>query len=112
MISGSVSAGNLGPFGTISLQQTDSIVDWTCAGDWTVNGDPYISDTGTITFTGNHSSFSFHQGGGWVAAATAGGRASCQESVSVSWDSTTNAGTLSGSVTCSPGGTFNVNGSF
>ncbi len=112
MITGSVTAGNLGPFGTISLQQTDSIVDWACMSGWTVNGDPYVSDTGTINFTGNHQSFSFHQSGGWVAVATAGGRTSCQENVAVSWESATNAGTLSGSVTCRPGGTFSVNGSF
>jgi hypothetical protein len=113
MMSGSVSSGSLGPFGTISLQQTDSILDWTCDGGWTVNGDPYISDTGTITMTGNHYSFSFREGGGFVASATTNGaRVSCQENVTVSWDSSALGGTYSGTVTCNPGGTFSVSGSF
>lgn len=109
-ISGAVTANNLGVFGTIGLQQTDSIVDWTCTGNWTVNGDPYISDAGTITFTGTHSSFSFRQGGGWMATNGAA-RTSCQENTSVQWDSST-GGIVSGTVACSPGGTFNVNQTF
>lgn len=113
LMSGSVSSGSLGAFGTINLQQTDSIVDWTCDGGWTVNGDPYISDTGTMTMTGNHYSFSFHEGGGWVASATTNGsRVSCQENVTVSWDNTALGGHFSGTVTCSPGGSFSVSGSF
>lgn len=110
-MSGSVSIGTLGPFGSISMTQTDSIVSWTCDGGWTINGDPYLSDTGTITMTGSHTSFSFRQGGGISAVATTGERVSCLPSVTVTWDSSL-GGSFSGSITCNPGGTYSVSGSF
>jgi hypothetical protein len=111
-INGSVSSGTLGPFGSISLTQNDSIIDWACDGGWVVNGDPQLSDTGTITLTGSHSAFSFREGGGFVAVATTDGtRVSCLLSTSVSWDSSL-GGSYSGTANCSPGGTFNISGSF
>ncbi len=111
-ISGSVSNGNLGPFGSISLTQNDSVIDWACEGGWVVNGDPQLSDTGTITLTGSHSSFSFREGGGLsMVSTTDGTRVSCLLSTTVSWDSSL-GGSFSGNMNCSPGGGFNVNGSF
>lgn len=113
IISGSVSTGTLGALGSVSLQQTDSIIDWACDAGWTINGNPSIGDTGTITITGNHSSFSFREGGAWTAVSTTGGaQVNCQDSVSVLWDNTSLGGSFSGTVTCNPGGTFSVSGTF
>jgi hypothetical protein len=109
-ISGIVSTGTLGFLGKINLSQTTSIIDWRCDGNWVANGDPYVSDLGTITMTGSHTTFSFHQSGGFLATNGAA-RVSCQNSVNVAWDDLT-AGTLSGTMTCVPGGTFSVSGSF
>jgi hypothetical protein len=111
-ISGSISNGSLGPFGSISLTQSDAISNWACEGGWVVNGDPMLTDVGTITLTGSHSSFSFRQGGSFLAVATADGtKVSCQVNTSVTWDSSF-GGSFSGTENCAPGGTFNVNGTF
>ena len=109
-LSGTVSTGTLGVLGKINLSQTTSIIDWRCDGNWVANGDPYISDLGTLTMTGSHTTFSFHESGGFLATNGAA-RVSCQDSVTVAWDDLT-AGTFTGTVTCVPGGAFNVSGSF
>lgn len=112
LISGTVSVGTFGASGNVSVQQTLQFVDCVLLTGYATTGDPHISDTGTITFTGNNVSLSFHEDGGTITTSADGkDRYSCQQHSSVVWSSTT-GGSLTGSVTCVPGGDYTVSASF
>jgi hypothetical protein len=112
VLSGSLSVGTFGANGSLSVQQTLGFLDCVYLADHPTNGDPYISDAGTITFTGTHVSFSISENGGTITSTRDNkDRYSCQEHVNVIYSDLT-GGSYSGNMTCVPGNAYTMSGSF
>jgi hypothetical protein len=95
--------------GTLNWSSHTSLIDCSSNG-WVTNSSPYLSAGGTIGVFANRTTVNLTLGGGFIvtnAPGTANGRSECHFSgVLLQWDSTSGTWSNSGSVICTPGGTF------
>jgi hypothetical protein len=83
----------------LSLQLTESIVNWQCISGWVVNGNPYISLTGTFTFLAGGAPATQQTmtvSGGFAWTGTDAG--SCQIYLTTNFNTSTGSSTTTGVV--------------
>ena len=104
-LTGSINANG----GTLNWSSHTSLVDCS-SGGWVTNSTPYLSAGGTLGLFAQRTTVNLTLGGGFLvtnAPGTPNGRSECQFSgVLLQWDSTSGSWSNSGSVICTPGGTF------
>jgi hypothetical protein len=104
-LTGSINANG----GNLNWSSHTSLVDCSSNG-WVTNSSPYLSAGGTIGVFANHTTLNLTLGGGFLvtnAPGTPNGKSECHFSgVLLQWDSTSGTWSNSGSVICTPGGTF------
>lgn len=104
-LTGSINANG----GNLNWSSHTSLVDCS-SGGWVTNSSPYLSANGTIGVFANRTTLNLTMGGGFLvtnAPGTPNGGSECHFSgVLLQWDSTSGTWSNSGSVICTPGGTF------
>ena len=104
-LTGSINANG----GNLNWSSHTSLVDCS-SGGWVTNTNPYLSAGGTLGLFANRTTLNLTLSGGFVvtnAPGTPNGRSDCNFSgVLLQWDSTSGTWSNSGSVICTPGGTF------
>jgi hypothetical protein len=97
--------------GTLLLQGRSTFTDCSENG-WVTNSNPSISMNGTIFLTTLHTRVNLAMSGGFVmtnAPGTPNGRAACGfNGVLLQWDDITGNWANSGTVDCTPGGSFKL----
>jgi len=104
-LTGSINANG----GNLNWSSHTSLIDCSANG-WVTNTSPYLSAGGTLGVFANRTTVNLTLGGGFVvtnAPGTPNGRSECNFSgVLLQWDSLSGTWSNSGSVICTPGGTF------
>lgn len=95
--------------GTLNLSERGTFSD--CSeGGWVTNSNPSLATSGTLFITDQHLRINLTMSGGFVvtnAPGTPAGRSSCvTNGVLLQWDDITGNWADSGSIDCSPGGSF------
>jgi hypothetical protein len=111
-LTGVIQGGPSTQSGTLNMSMRSTFADCSDNG-WVTNSNPSIGVSGTVFISGQHMRINLTASGGFLitnAPGTPNGRSSCFfNGVLLQWDDITGTWANSGSVDCTPGGSFRWN---